>query len=205
MLYGVIQFDVYTSFGSFMKSRFYFDDYVNEVIVFIGQTIYVYFMAQWLGIKNTNPKIYRFLVGLSIFFFTYAMTVAVVYNINRYSFLMDHLFAFVRMTSIVIQVILYYLLIFKVKSPVKGYVLAGTTLVVIFGVGFVSMNNAGWFEGTQWDDFDNGSWFMIGILCECMCFASGLGLRYFLIDQSNRKLQEENIKVLEEIIATAAK
>jgi LytS/YehU family sensor histidine kinase len=34
-------------------------------------------------------------------------------------------------------------------------------------------------------------------MLECMCFASGLGLRYFLIDQSNRKLQEENIKVLE--------
>ena len=196
-LYGVIQFDVYTSLGHFFLKRFNWDDYVSDVIVFVGQAAYVHFMALWLDLKSNHRKIYRFFNGLSIFFLTYSFTIWAAYLVDRNAIFINVLYGGIRVASVFIQAVVFYLLLFKVKSPVKGYVLAGTSFVLLFGVGFVTMNLKGVFNGTQWEYFDNGSWYMIGIMLECMCFASGLGLRYFLIDQSNRKLQEENIKVLE--------
>lgn len=197
VLYGVIQFDVYTTPGNFFLTRFNWDDYASEVIVFVGQAAYVYFMTLWLELKSRYVKIYWFFVGLSFFFLAYAISIWSVYMFDRHSHLINILNSGIRVASVFIQAIVFYLLLFKVKSPVKGYVLAGTSFVLLFGVGFVTMNLKGVFDHTQFELFDNGSWYMIGIMLECMCFASGLGLRYFLIDQSNRKLQAENIKALE--------
>jgi hypothetical protein len=197
MLYGVIQFDVYTSFGHFFLTRFNYDDYVSEVLVFIGQAAYVYFMALWLELKSSHRNIYRFFRGLSFFFLAYAFTIWAAYMIDRDAQVINTLYAYIRIASVIIQAVVFYLLLFKVKSPVKGYVLAGTSFVLLFGVGFVAMNLKGWFDHTQFEYFDNGSWYMIGIMLECMCFASGLGLRYFLIDQDNQQLHQENIKALE--------
>lgn len=196
-LYGIIQFDVYTSFGHFFLTRFNWDDYVSDVIVFVGQAAYVHFMSLWLELKKNYPKINRFFRGLSIFFLSYSFLIWFAYLFDRNALVINYMYSGIRIASFIIQMIVFYLLLFKVKSPVKGYVLAGTMVVTLFGIGFVAMNQAHVFDGTQWEYFDNGSWYMIGIMLESMFFASGLGLRYFLMDQSNRKLQEENIKALE--------
>jgi len=197
VLYGLIQFDVYTSLGHFLLTRFNWDDYLSDVIVFVGQAAYVRFIALWLELKNNNRKIYTFLNGLSIFFLAYSFSIWAAYLIDRNALVVNYLYTGIRIASVFIQAVVFYLILFKVRSPVKGYVLAGTSLVLLFGIGFVALNMKGEFDGTQFEYFDNGSWYMIGIMLECMCFASGLGLRYFLIDQTNRTLQEENIKVLE--------
>lgn len=197
MLYGVIQFDVYTSFGRFFLTRFNWDDYVSDVVVFIGQAAYVQFMRLWLELKTNYPKIDRFFKGLSIFFLTYSFLIWAAYLFDRNTLVIEFMYSGIRVASFIIQVIVFYLLLFKVKSPVKGYVLAGTMVVTLFGIGFVAMNQAHVFDGTQWEYFDNGSWYMIGIMLESMFFASGLGLRYFMIDQDNQKLHQENIKALE--------
>lgn len=181
-----------------MMKHFNWDDYLNEVIVFIGQAIYVHFMALWMEVHQTNRKVYYFLNGLGIFFLAYALSVFTIYTLNPHAYVINYMFQGIRILSVVIQAAVFYQVIFKVKSPVKGYVLTGTLLVLLFGVGFVAMNQAGVFNQTVFDYFDNGSWYMIGILCECMCFASGLGLRYFLMQKSNMQLQQENIRVLEE-------
>lgn len=197
VLYGVIQFDVYTGIGSFMRTRPHWDDYVNEVLVFLGQAVYVLFMGLWMEVKSSGGMVYRFFRAIGLFFLVYALSFLALYEINSHSHVLYQMERWIRITAILIQLVVFYLVIFKIKSPVKGYVLAGTCLVILFGVGFVAMARAGLFENTAVQFFDYGSWYMIGVLCECMCFASGLGLRYFLIDQSNARLQEENIQALE--------
>lgn len=195
--YGAIQFDKYTGIGSFMRTRETWDDYVNEILVFVGQAIYVRFMAIWMDVKSSGKRVYYFFNALSIFFLVYAVSFWIVYEINPKSHVLYEMEKWIRLGSIFIQLVFFYVVIFKVRSPVKGYVLLGTFLVLLFGVGFVAVARTGFFEPGPFAYFDYGSWYMIGILMESMCFASGLGLRYFQVEQSNTRLQAENIKVLE--------
>jgi two-component sensor histidine kinase len=197
VLYGIIQFDVYTGIGSFMRTRADWDDYVNEILVFIGQALYVHFMALWMDTKSENRRVHNLLNGLGIFFLVYAIVFFIMYKINPLWPGLYQMEKWIRLSAVVIQLALYYIIIFHVKSPVKIYVLVGTSFVVLFGVGFVEMARAGWFRETWVYNFDYGSWYMIGIWCECMCFASGLGLRYLQMHRSNLTLQAENIRALE--------
>jgi hypothetical protein len=178
-LYGFIQFDVYTSLGKFFLTRFNWDDYVSDVIVFVGQAAYVHFMALWLELKKNYPRINRFFNGLSIFFLVYSFSIWAGYMFDRNAMVINYLYSGIRIASVVIQVIVFYLLLFKVKSPVKGYLLAGTSFVTLFGVGFVAMNLKGVFDNTQFEYFDNGSWYMIGIHAGVYVFRQWFGIAVF--------------------------
>jgi hypothetical protein len=99
-LYGFIQFDVYTSLGHFFLTRFNWDDYVSDVIVFVGQAAYVRFLALWLELKTNHRKIYRFFNVLSIFFLVYAFTLWTFYMIDRNAMIINVLFSGIRVAAV---------------------------------------------------------------------------------------------------------
>jgi sensor histidine kinase YesM len=201
-LYGFIQIDAYTRIGHFLLTYYNFDDYANEFLAFSAQAVYVTFIANWLGIKSTHPKIYYAFRGLGYFFFSYATAVLLIYTFDRYNPVIDRLEQGMRMLLVVFQLVVFYLLIFKIKSPVKSYVLTGTALMTFFGVIMVYLAMKEVFLNSYFDDLDYGSWYMIGILAESMCFAMGLGLKYFHITQENTRLQQENINALQDKLAS---
>ncbi len=201
-LYGFIQIDVYTILGHFLIYHYNWDDYVNEVLAFIGQAVYVRFLISWLGIKSTNRSVYKVFNSISIFFLVYAVSIFLLYKIDSQNTFIETLESSVRLITVLFQLWVFYLLLFKIKSDVKSYVITGTLLMVFFGIVLVILNMQNAFENTIFADFDNGSWYMLGVLSESVCFAMGLGLRYFHIKQENIQLQAENMKVLQGKLAT---
>ncbi|MBK9982484.1 MAG: histidine kinase [Saprospiraceae bacterium] len=197
-LYGFIQIDVYTKLGHFLIYHAYWDEYFNEFLAFTGQAIYVQFIIYWLGIKANHLKAYRILNGISIFFFLYALSIFCFYTIDSHNVLIDSMMKGIRIGVFPLQMVVFYFLIFRIQSAVKSYVITGSLLLVFFGVIMVYLNIRGVFNHTLFSQFDNGSWYMIGVLAESICFALGLGLRYFQINQENILLQKENVKALED-------
>lgn len=201
-LYGFIQIDVYTKLGHFLIFHASWDDYVNEVLAFTGQAIYVQFIIYWLGIKTNHLKAYKILNGISIFFFLYALTILCFYTIDSHNILIDFMVKGIRVLVFPLQMVVFYFLIFRIKSAVKSYVISGSLMLIFFGVVMIYLNILGIFDHTLFGQFDNGSWYMLGVLAESICFALGLGLRYFQINQQNILLQKENVKALEEKLTT---
>ncbi|MEP6793550.1 MAG: histidine kinase, partial [Saprospiraceae bacterium] len=202
-LYGFIQIDVYTKLGHFLIFHDSWDEYMNEFLAFTGQAIYMQFIIYWLDIKTNHLKAYKILNGISIFFFLYALTILCFYTIDSHNILIDFMVKGIRVLVFPLQMTVFYFLIFRIKSAVKSYVISGSLLLIFFGVIMVYLNILGIFDHTLFSQFDNGSWYMLGVLAESICFALGLGLRYFQINQQNILLQMENVKALEEKLATA--
>ncbi|MFZ1677201.1 MAG: histidine kinase [Saprospiraceae bacterium] len=201
-LYAFIQIDVYTKLGHFLIYFTNSDDYFNEVLAFTAQSIYVRFLIAWLDIKSTNRLTYQIFKGISIFFLVYAISIFVFYSIDPQNTLIDTMENAVRLLTVLFQLVVLYLLLFKIKSDIKSYVITGTLLMVLFGIVMVFLNLRNVFNNTLFSDLDNGSWYMLGVLAESMCFAMGLGLRYFHIKQENIQLQAENMHVLQGKLAT---
>ncbi|HZV70266.1 MAG TPA: histidine kinase [Saprospiraceae bacterium] len=201
-LYGFIEIDVYTILGHFLIRHDNWDDFLNEFLAFTGQGVYVQFLIYWLSVKAKNRIAYKIFNSISIFFFTYAVTFVLLYAVNRYWIGLDMMMNFMRVIVFPFQLIVFYLIIFRIKSDVKSYVITGSVLLIFFGVVMVFLNMQDAFENTIVEDFDNGSWYMVGVLAESICFALGLGLRYFKINQENIKLQEENMQTLQEKLVT---
>ncbi len=201
-LYGLIEIDVYTKLGHLMITHDNWDDFVNEFFAFTGQGVYVQFLIYWLSIKSSNRTAYLIFNGISIFFFTYAFSFVIIYFINDHWVGLEFMQNAIRLLVFLFQLIVFYLIIFRIKSDVKSYVITGSILLIFFGVVMVFLNLRNMFDGTLVKDFDNGSWYMVGVLAESVCFALGLGLRYFKINQENIKLQEINMKTLEEKLTT---
>ncbi len=200
--YGFIQIDVYTRLGHFLLTRFNWDDYVNEFLAFTAQAVYVQFIIYWLDIKSTNRLVYKVFSAISIFFLGYALCILLFYSIDSHNILIGRLESGIRMIIFLFQLVVFYLLIFKIKSPVRSYVITGSVLMTLFGVVLVYLNIKGVFDQGIFSDFDNGSWYMIGVLAESICFAMGLGLRYFQINQENIQLHDENVKALQDKLST---
>lgn len=197
-LYGFIQIDVYTKLGHFLIFHDNWDEYMNEFLAFTGQAIYVQFIIYWLDIKTIHTRAFKTLNAISLFFFLYALTILCFYTIDSHNVVIDYLMKAIRILVFPFQMILFYFLIFRIKSAVKSYVITGSILLIFFGVVMVYLNINGSFKHTLFELFDNGSWYMLGVLSESICFALGLGLRYFQINQQNIVLQKENVKALEE-------
>jgi len=168
-LYGLIQIDAYTRLGHFLIRYYNFDDYVNEFLAFSAQAIYVQFLIYWLDIKSNNPKAFKIFYGISIFFLTYAFSMLLLYSINSHLVLIGYMQDWIRIITIFFQFIVFYFLIFKIKSPVKSYVITGSAMMTFFGVILVYFNIHGAFDVGTFAYFDNGSWYMIGVLTESIC------------------------------------
>src|SRR5688500_9416736 len=202
VLYGIYQVDIYTTLGQLFIRRHYWDQFFGELVVFLGLALWVQFIQRWLDIKKSNNSAYRIFNAISLFFLLYAVGFALLYQINPHDPLLFYLLRGMRFVVLVIQLIVFYFLIFKIKSPVKSYVITGSLLLAFFGVAMVFMSNAGLFRHTFLDYVDDGSLYMTGLLAECICFSMGLGLRYFQIDQENLILHRENINVLQDKLKT---
>jgi signal transduction histidine kinase len=195
LLYGLIQFDVYTIVGGLFITHFRWDEYVPEILIFSAQVIYVRFITGWLKVAETNVRLAAFFRRISYFFLCYTIVFFILYSINSYAGYLLPMRIAIRGLGLLFQLYLFYNIIFKIKTPGRWYILAGSLMLVTMGVVMVFIHERNGFNNTVLEDIDNGSWYMLGVLGECFCFTMGMALHYFELQNEKNKLQIEKNKL----------
>ena len=192
--YGVVFYDVYTTVGSMFMTHFDWDEYVTELFVFAGLAIYVQFIIGWLRIRQTSTRLAGIFNVLSIFFALYAVSFVILYSIAPHWHFLSVARDGVRIISFVFQLFLFYNIIFKIKTAGRWYILTGNILLMIMALIMIYIRQRGGFVNTWFEDIDNASWYMLGVLCECLCFTIGMGQHYFQLQTEKNMLQIENLE-----------
>lgn len=193
-LYGIVLFDVYTSIGSLFISHINWDEYVTELIVFLGQAIYIQFLIGWLKIKEISKRLTSIFNLLSLFFLLYAVSFFIIYLIEPQWQPLFYMRAVVRLLGLLFQLFLFYNIIFKIKTPGRWYILVGNMLLMLMAIIMIYIKGKGGFINTWLEDIDNASWYMLGVLFESLCFSLGMGLHYFELQNEKNILHIQNLK-----------
>ena len=194
VVYGLIMFDVYTTAGELFITHFNWDKYVTDMIIFGGQAIYLQFVIGWLKLKETTYRFAKALHWLSIVFAIYAVAIVIVYHIDPTWPPLLFIRIGVRVLGLIFQFIVFYKIIFRIKTAGRWYILSGNLLLMLMGLVMVFFHAKGWLAGTWLEQVDNASWYMLGILCESICFTMGMGLHYFQLQNEKNILQIETLK-----------
>ena len=193
-LYAIILLDVYTTVGSLFITHLNWDEYVTELIAFLGQAIYIQFIIGWLKIKQTSIGLARTLNIISLFFFVYAVSFFTIYLIIPDWRSLFYMKAAVRMLGLLFQLFLFYNIIFKIKTPGRWYILVGNLLLMIMAIIMIYISGSGGFINTWFEDIDNASWYMLGVLFESICFSLGMGLHYFELKHEKDTLYIQSLQ-----------
>ena len=160
-------------------NHFNWDEYVTEFIVFIGQFIYVQFIIGWLKMKDTSTRVARIFNIISLVFLVYAFLFFIIYSVNAQWPYMVQMKIGIRLLSLLFQLFLFYIIIFKIKTTGRWYILVGNLLLMIMAIIMIYLRGRGLFDNTILEEIDNASWYMIGVLCENLCFTMGIGQHYY--------------------------
>jgi signal transduction histidine kinase len=193
-IYGFIMVDVYTTVGNIFITHFNWDKYVTDFIIFAGQAVYLHFAIGWLKLKENNIRFAKALNRLSIFFAIYAVALVIFYLIFPAWRYLLHIRIGVRLLGLVFQFVLFYNIIFKIKSTGRWYIFAGSIVLMLMGLLMVFFKSKGWLDNTFVQEVDNASWYMIGIFGECLCFTLGLGQHYFELQNKKNSLHIKNLE-----------
>ena len=139
-IYGIVLFDVYTSIGSLFISHINWDEYVTELIVFLGQAIYIQFLIGWLKIKEISKRLTRIFNLLSLFFLVYSVSFFIIYLIEPQWQPLFYMRAVVRLLGLLFQLFLFYNIIFKIKTPGRWYILVGNMLLMLMAIIMIYIN-----------------------------------------------------------------
>jgi signal transduction histidine kinase len=194
ILYAIILLDVYTIVGSLLIPHPNWDEYVTELVAFLGQAIYIQFIIGWLKIKQTSIRLARIFNMLSIFFFVYAISFFTIYTIAPDWQPLWHLKAGVRLLGLLFQLFLFYNIIFKIKTAGRFYILVGNVLFMIMAIIMIYIRGKEGFINTWFEDIDNASWYMLGVLSESICFSFGMGLHYFELKHEKDTLSIQSLQ-----------
>ena len=195
LIYGLYLIDLHSWIGQLYPINHNYTSNYTEAIIFIGQAMYVYFVYEWLAIKKLYTKYSTFFFTAIFTFIAYVIIYNIAYAIDDRSPSLNIYVSIIRGISLVFQVILLYIIAFKIKEKTKYFVISGSFFVVLFGViiNVASVKNA--FDGSLWEYVSPGNWYMIGGMFEVLCFSLGLGYYYYNLQNENAKLHIEKLEV----------
>jgi signal transduction histidine kinase len=197
LLYGYLLVDITDWVGSILVRRVYWESFLSEPLIFLGQAVYLYFVVLWLKVRENHKRQLPFFYAAIIFFIAYVAVFLFLYALNRHNAFLGQMMIAVRLISVIIQAILFYLLIFRIKTSGRGFIIAGSFLLVILGVVAVFILQTGGFVNTPLAHIGTGAWYMLGITAECICFSMGMAQYYYLLQKENAMLQVEKLKARE--------
>lgn len=195
LMYGMYLIDLHSWIGQLYPINHNYSSNYTEAIIFIGQAMYVYFVYEWLAIKKLYTKYRTFFMTAIATFITYVIVYNIAYIMDNRSPSLYNYVSIIRGISLIFQVILLYIIAFKVKEKSKYFVISGSMFVVLFGViiNVASVKHA--FDGSIWDLVSPGNWYMIGGMFEVLCFSLGLGYYYYNLQNENARLHIEKLEI----------
>ncbi len=169
---------------------------MQEPLVLAAVGGYTWFVIELLGLRYQSPKLDRLLKWVAYIIWAYCILfVIVMYVFPAFPF-RRIAFIITRGTLILVNIYVLFAIAFGVKSTVKKYYLIGNILFLGFAIisGFQGQLHI--FSTGYLSRFSVASWYMIGVLLECIFFAFGLGIR---IKELQQREQESDHKLIEQM------
>lgn len=167
---------------------------LNEPVQWLIYIFYNFFVISFLHIKKHSKSLYRTLLGLNVIYAIYLLGELVFMLVTFDKVLQGQLYLYSRIVVIIVAVYIIISMAVKVRSPLVGYVVTGSSLFLAFTVlAMLYSMRIPWLPETEMYPIN---FMQIGIMLEILCFSLGLGRRIHIESQEKEKLQKAYIDQL---------
>ena len=191
-LYGILKLGPATLIGFGILHHPFVQFALVEPVVIVAVGCYAWFVNELLDLKVQNRKLYSVLKWFAYLLWAYSLVILVL------SFAMPDMpfrsiaWSGMRLFLLVSNVPILLYIGFKVKSSVKTYYLIGNFLFLLFSIIAGVHNVVPIFSNSYLGRLTTTSWYMMGIMLECIFFAFALGIRIKEL-QKNKQASDERL------------
>lgn len=201
LVYGfaVLRYTV-APIGNFFKDIPELANDLFEPVQFIFIGFYVLFILQLLQVKEYDKLLAKALYYLALFCFFYA-----VFNFSISHFLTDFkymgmVYLIIRSIILPLNLLLIFLIIYKVKHPLLIYFIVGQSFFFIGSIlsTYIAFTNTHYIPGHFFNFKESPNIiFQMGLLAEVYCFSLALGKNVFILQKEKEKTSADLIEQLQ--------
>lgn len=167
-------------------------NFLNQPLMWLYNIIYFIFGFTFVGLKAYSKKWYSFVSKIIFLLLLIVFIVTILSLVTHNMNYIDTINVLIVPVFVVFGLLFYYLL-FKVKMPLKYYIIVGSLIL------FISSLTAFYLHATKMvlpESNVHYSIFYIGVIIENIIFTLGLGRKQKLLLQEKNETQEKLIKQL---------
>lgn len=196
-LYGILKLGPATLVGYTILHYPFVQFALVEPVVIAAVGGYVWFVNELLDLKHQKKGLYRLLKWFAFILWAYSIVFGLLsFAIPTMPFrvvVWQSMRIFLLLTNL--PLLLYIL--FKVKSSVKKFFLAGNFLFLAVSVIAGLYTQIPFLSSGYLNRMNTTTWYMLGILLECIFFAFALGLRIKELQQNKQASDEKLIEQMQ--------
>lgn len=184
----------FTYIGKLIGTLPLFRIFGAEVFIWGGFAAYLLFVSELLNIRQQSPKFHQFIKLLSKVFISYAILLFIWLVFTNDSGLANWLFIYSRIPLIITNIIVLFLAITSLKSPLLKYVLWSNALLFVFGI--IAWLKASFFLQQKWPGILNHVFTLpFAISLESIVFAMAIAKKIGDERQAKNALEKKAIEV----------